>query len=162
MQYVIKRATTGPQLAGDWDSPPWRDANIADVNLFHANSSTHRPATQAKVLYDDSGLYVCFRVRDRYVICTRREHQTLTSKDSCSEAYFQPFSDLGYFNFEMNCCGALLLFYVTDPTRTAQGTFRQKEVVSKSLVDTMQIYHSMPKSIEKEISGPVAWTVEYF
>jgi hypothetical protein len=162
MQYVIKRAKARPQLTGAWDLPAWRDANVAEINSFHSKSGGHHPRADAKVLYDDDGLYVIFRVQDRYVLCTRTEHQTLTSKDSCVEVYFQPFPDRGYFNFEMNCGGALLLFYVTDPMRIAQGTFRQKEVVPKSLIETMRIFHSMPNAVEKEIPDPVTWTIEYF
>jgi len=114
------------------------------------------------VLYDEAGLYVIFRAQDRYVICTRTEHQTLTSKDNCVEVYFQPFPDRGYLNFEMNCGGALLLFFITDPTRVEQGIFRRKEIVPKSLIDTMQIYHSLPSYIPIEITEPLTWTVEYF
>src|SRR5439155_5584819 len=136
--------------------------DIAKINSFLPESSDHHPNTCAKVLYDDAGLYVLFRAEDRYVICTRSEHQTLTSRDSCVEVYFQPLPDRGYLNFEMNCGGALLLFYVTDPTRVEQGIFKKKEIVPKTLIDTMRIYHSLPKSIAREINEPVTWTLEYF
>lgn len=163
-EYLIRRATAKPPLTGDFDAPQWRHADVADVTSFHPRSSAdHRPRTEAKILHDDDGLYVIFRVHDRYVVCTRRENQTLTSNDSCVEVYFEPFpGKKGYFNFEMNCGGALLLFYVIDPTRCSPGIFRHKHIVPQSLIDTMRIYHSMPKTLEKEIAEPVEWTVEYF
>src|SRR4051812_22438984 len=163
MEYLIKRATTRPELRGEWESPAWRDANIARVDRFHLASSDHHPRTEAKVLYDDAGLYVHFRVFDRYVVCRRTQNQTLTSKDSCVEVYFEPFGpEKGYFNFEMNCGGALLLFYITDPTRDEATIFREKMEVPQSLIDTMRIYHSMPRQVPAEIAEPIEWRVEYF
>src|SRR4051812_11542261 len=163
MEYLIKRASTRPEPRGNWDSPAWRDASVASVDHFHPASSDHHPRTDAKVLYDDTGLHVLFRVFDRYVICRRSENQTLTSKDSCVEVYFEPFpGDKGYFNFEMNCGGALLLFYVTDPTRDEATIFKQRQIVPQALIDTMRIYHSMPKQVPAEIVEPIEWRVEYF
>src|SRR5206468_13091489 len=134
-----------PELQGNWNGPAWRDAGIADVASFHPASSDHRPKTEAKILHDDDGLYVHFRVQDRYVVCTRTENQSLTSKDSCVEVYFQPFPDKGYLNFEMNCGGTLLLFYVTDHARDPATIFREKVEVPQSLIDTMRIDHSLPR-----------------
>jgi hypothetical protein len=162
MQYVIRRATSRPELDGQWDGPAWRHADVARVDRFHRASSDHRPRTDAKVLYDDDGLYVQFHVSDRYVICTRTQNQSLTSRDSCVELYFQPFPDKGYLNFEMNCGGTLLLYYVTDATRAESTIFRERVVVPQSLIDTMRIYHSLPKQVPTEIVEPVEWTVEYF
>jgi hypothetical protein len=174
MQYVIHRATATPELQGLWDGPAWREAAVAEISSFHPASSDHRPVTEAKVLHDDAGLYVHFRCIDRYVICRKTRHQTITSRDSCVEVYFEPAPGKGYLNFEMNCGGALLLFYITDPTRAhslgkpvddsafADGIFKQKVVVPQSLIDTMRIYHSMPRETRVEITEPVIWNVEYF
>ena len=164
MEYLVRRARQQkPELQGNWNGPAWRDAEIADVTSFHPASSDHRPRTEAKMLHDDEGLYVHFRVQDRYVVCTRTENQSLTSKDSCVEVYLQPGPDTrGYFNFEMNCGGALLLFYILDPIRSDPGIFKHKFIVAQSLIDTMRIYHSLPRTLEKEITEPVEWSVEYF
>src|SRR2546423_3147791 len=138
MHYQIRPALERPKLDGNFDGPGWRNAQIAKIDQFHVASSEHRPATEAKIVYDDAGLYVVFRVRDRYVTCTRTQNQELTSKDSCVEVYFQPSDDpsAGYLNFEMNCGGTLLLFWITDPTRCDPGIFKAKELVPQSLIDT--------------------------
>ena len=163
MEYLVRRAVRTPELQGLWDGPAWRDAAVADVNSFHPASSDHRPVTRTKILHDDAGLYVIFRVRDRYVVCTRDQNQSLTSKDSCVEVYFEPKpGEEGYLNFEMNCGGGLLLFYITDPTRDADTIFKEKVVVPQSQIDKMRIYHSLPKTLPAEITEPVDWTVEYF
>lgn len=162
MEYTIRRARSRPGLDGDWDDAAWRHADVACVESFHSASSVHRPQTESKILYDDAGLYVAFRVRDRYVRCTRTEHQSITSKDSCVELYLQPKPGAGYLNFEMNCGGTMLLFYVTDPTRCDQGIFKGKQVVPRSLLQSVQIHHSLPKVLPVEIAEPVDWTVQYF
>lgn len=162
MEYLVQRAIKKPQLNGHWDDPAWTHAAVAHIDNFHPASSEHHPRTQAKIIYDDERLYVIFRVQDRYVICTRTENQSLTSKDSCVEIYFEPVPGQGYFNFEMNCGGALLLFYVTDPTRCAVGIFKEKQILPHSLIDTIGIFHSMPRTIPVEIKEPIEWTVEFF
>lgn len=152
-----------PQLQGLWDSPAWEHAETAEIASFHPESTSHHPRAQAKMLYNERGLYVHFRVDDRYVVCTRDQHQSLTSKDSCVEVYLQPpDAARGYLNFEMNCGGALLLFHITDPTRDERTIFRQKTVVPQSLIDTMRFYHSLPKTLPAEIAEPITWRVEYF
>ena len=91
MHYEIRRARVTPEFRGDWDGPAWRDAQVASINFFLPESSDHHPRAEAKVVYDDSGLYVHFRVFDRYVVCKRVYHQEITAKDSCVEVYFEPF-----------------------------------------------------------------------
>jgi len=165
MQYIIKKAITSPELQGLWSGPAWKDANIATINHFLPESSNHHPRTEAKVLYDRDGLYVLFRAMDQYVICTRDVNQQITSKDSCVEVYFQPFpqrSDIGYLNFEMNCGGTILLYYITDPIRCEETIFKERTIVPQHLIDTMKIYHSLPKTVPVEIKDPIEWTVEYF
>src|SRR5579862_5652933 len=113
MQYLVRRAPLPPLEDDRWDGPAWKHADLIPITHFHAKSSAHRPAVQAKVLYDDAGIYLTFHVRDQYVICKRTEPQSPVCKDSCVEAFLQPKPDKGYFNFEVNCGGTILLYYVT-------------------------------------------------
>jgi hypothetical protein len=163
MEYLIRRAPAKPELRGLWDGPAWRNADVAEIASFHPQSSPdHHPVTQVKMLHDADGLYALFRVRDRYVVAAQTENQSLTCKDSCVEVYLQPFPNKGYLNFEMNCGGTLLLFYVIDATRSPAGIFRHKLIVPQSLIDTMRIYHSLPETLSGEIKEPTEWSVEFF
>ena len=115
MKYTIKRATTPPRLDADWNAVPWRDAEALEVANFSPKSSDHRPRTRAKLLYDDDGVSVKFVVDDRYVRAANIGFQAAVCNDSCVEWFAQP--DVGltkgaYLNFEMNCGGSLLLFYI--------------------------------------------------
>jgi len=161
MQYNVIRAAITPEFQGLWDGPAWNRAGVATISHFHEKSSSHHPQAQAKLMYDDRGIYVMFRVRDRYVVCRHTEPQSPVCKDSCVEAFLQTKPGAGYFNFELNCGGAMLLYYVTDATRINGGIKGYREVES-SLLKTIRIYHSMPSKLDKELEGPVDWTVEYF
>ena len=115
LSYEIKRAASRPPLDGNWGAPAWQEANEARVALFHANSSDHRPDVRVRVLYDDDALHVGFRVEDRYVQVINTEYQSSVCRDSCAEFFVQPANASGYFNFEINGGGTMLLYYVTDP-----------------------------------------------
>jgi len=161
MEYTVRRARQTPQLDGDFDGPGWRDANVVNVDRFRPESSDHRPATRAKMLHDDAGIYLAYHVSDRYVVCRHTRPQEMVCNDSCVEAFLQPRSDRGYFNFELNCGGTMLLYCVADATRTPKG-LAAAEPVDAELMRRIRIYHSMPASVPEEIDRPIEWTVQYF
>jgi hypothetical protein len=156
MEYLVRRAHVTPELQGNWDGAAWRDADVAPITHFHAKSSAHRPAAQAKMLFDDRGLYLMFHVHDRYVLCRRTRPQESVCKDSCVEAFLQPRGESGYFNFEVNCGGTILLYYIHD------FNTRQHRELAPELIEKIRIYHSMPAVVPVEIEQPTQWTVEYF
>jgi hypothetical protein len=159
MQYVVKRTVIAPAPRDEWASQRWAAANTLEVNQFHPRSSDHRPRTQAKLLHDDAHLYVLFRVQDRYVRCVHTTYQSFVSRDSCVEFFLQPDPERGYFNFEVNCGGTMLLYYIEDPTRTETALFRKYTPVPKELAETVRIWHSVPTRVDPEISKPVDWTL---
>jgi hypothetical protein len=160
MEYLIRKAQQRPGLDGDWDGPAWQVAETAVVENFLPKSSNHHPHTQARVLYDEAGLYVIFRVDDRYVRCLATGLQQRVCDDSCVEFFVEPKPRLGYFNFEMNCGGALLTHHITYEPSPESGdktfTFVDMEWMKK-----VKRYHSMREVIEPEITDPVTWIVEF-
>lgn len=160
MKYCMHKTETKPSLAGEWDSAIWRQAETLQVAHFHRRSSGHHPQTQAKVLHDDDNLYVLFRVDDQYVRAAHTGYQELVCQDSCVEFFAQPDPRKGYFNFEINCIGAMLLYYIEDPTRTAGGVEKYTPV-PQDLAQTMTMFHSIPEKIEGEITTPIIWRLEY-
>ncbi len=160
--YVIRRAPTAPLLQGRWDEPAWRGANVLAVDCFAVGrGSDHRPRTRAKLTYTAEGLLVFFRVADRYVVSTRTNFQDAVYKDACVECFVQPKPDKGYFNFEMNAGGTLLLTYIEDPTRTPDG-FKKFSRLPAAADARVPRYHSLPRVVAPEAAGPVDWCVEYF
>jgi hypothetical protein len=159
--YTVKKAVLRPEGKGLWDGPAWRQADTLDIAHFHPQSSAHRPKVQARILYDDAGLYVIFDVQDRYVVCTHTEYQSSVCRDSCAEFFVQPAAGKGYFNFEINCGGALLLTYITTPNPES-GEHRQTTDIPWELGKQVRIFHSLPEKVEPECGDATEWRIEYF
>jgi hypothetical protein len=141
-----------------WDSPGWQAAEEARIDHFHAASSTHRPLVRAKLMYDAANLYLRFRVEDRYVVAKHTEFQDPVWRDSCVEFFAQPRESGGYFNFEINCGGAWLSYYIEDPTRTADG-FAKFTRLSGEHGRQIRISHSLPSLVVPEREEPVEWHI---
>lgn len=165
-QYLICRAKAAPTLNGDWDSPAWAQSDVLEVKHFHSAGSAHRPRVQARMLYDAAGLYGMFRVEDRYVVCTHTGYMTHVYKDSCVEFFVRPRQDMGYLNFEMNCGGGLLLYYIADWTPKQNPDDPEDEFASfikvpAEIGSQVRLHHSMPSRVYPEIEEPVAWRVQF-
>jgi hypothetical protein len=158
MSYTIRRADTPPALNADWDSPAWRQAETAAITHFHPRSSNHRPDVRARVLYDEAGLYVMFRAEDRYVLARHTDYQDPVATDSCVEFFVQPDPNQGYFNFEVNAIGTMLLYYITEPEKMLDGGVP----VPSDLAETIRVHTSLDGPITDEITEPVIYTVAYF
>ncbi len=156
MKYKICKAVCRVDLAADWDSDCWQGAEKVKINQFRRESSSHRPLVQAKVIYDHLGFYVHFRVADRYVLARQKGYNVPVCRDSCVEFFFQPFGQGGYFNFELNCSGSILCYYITDHSRTRSGFARYEKLTDDDLRQ-IGIYHTLPKEIHDEIGNSIQW-----
>jgi hypothetical protein len=155
--YTVHRAVSVPELEGKWDGPAWKEADTFAVQHFHPQSSGHRPKVQGKMLFTDKGVYVIFKVEDRYVVSTYSTYQDPVCRDSCVEFFVQPKAKRGYFNFEINCGGTLLLQF---HERNEKGE-DVPIVVPQEEAQGIKIYHSMPEKVSPEIAEDVVWYVEY-
>ena len=160
MHYTVRYATVQPGLRGDWNETAWDHANTLEIANFRPESSDHRPRTQARLLYDERGLYGIFKVEDRYVRCVHTGYMAPTYLDSCVELFLQPKADKGYLNFEFSCGGSLLCFHMVDPTRIPGG-FRDYTPLTEADLEQVAIYHSLPSLVEPEITEPIEWCLEY-
>jgi len=159
--YTIHRAALPPEFKGLWDGPAWKPAPVATLADFRPESSGHRPLAQVKLLYDWTGLYGLFRVRDKYVRSVRTRLQAEVYKDSCVEFFVQPLPAGGYFNFEFNCGGAMRAAYIRDHRRTRKG-FSDYAPLASNLCRQVRIYHSMPETVEPEVMQEILWYLEFF
>ncbi len=166
-EYTVRRATATPALDGKWDGPAWRKADTLAITHFLPRStedlpdSGHRPVAKARVLYDDAGLYVHFRVEDQYVRSIATEYRGKVWEDAAVEFFVQPKLHRGYFNFEINCGGTLLLSYHEDPMWKGP-VLHKPGAVPWEIASQVRIHHSMPPVVDPEIAEPVTWNVEYF
>lgn len=153
-----------PSLAAPLQDSVWKSADVAEVDQFHADSSKHRPSTLVRAMYDDDGLYVRFEVADKYVRALSKSPQDLVSRDSCVECFIQP-PEAGYFNFEINCGGTMLLYYIEDASRPvpANGApFTRYTPLPSNHLRLVKIEHTLPKIVDPEIKTRVEWSLSFF
>ncbi len=161
MNYIVSKANLRPELTGEWDSPAWQQAQIADIANFRPESSTHHPVVKVKLLHADDGVFGIFKVQDCYVRAVRTNFQDSVCRDSCVEFFVKPKQDQGYFNFEFNCGGTFLSSYITDHTRTPNG-FAKYTMLTPEQGQMISVFHSLPATVEPEITEPTEWTLEFF
>lgn len=162
-RYLVRGAGTLPKPSAAWGDPAWSRAETLTIARFsprgtRSRGSDHRPATQARLLHDSQALGLIFRVEDRYVLARHTEYQSPTHKDSCVEFFVQPRLDRGYFNFEFNAIGTLLLWYIEKPRRP-DGTFEKYTEVPEGIARNIEVYASLKQPIREEAPGPLVWTL---
>lgn len=145
-------------MMADWRNPRWAEVEPIEIRHFHAASGSHRPIARAKLLYDERNLYLRFNVEDRYVVSTQMKYQEAVYRDSCVEFFVQPLQSGGYFNFEINCGGTLLLYYIEDPARV-DGGFAKFTPVAIEHGRRVRITHSAPAIVHPETPEPLQWQI---
>jgi hypothetical protein len=144
-------------LSIDWDSLCWRDAPIAEINLFHPDSSDHRPQTQVKIQYNNQGIYLLYKVKDRYVRSIYTDYNSKVNEDSCVEWFIQPPKSEGYYNFELNAGGTLHVNYIVDPERDSEGQRKDIRSIPEQHSKQIEVLSSLPKAIDPEIKEEITW-----
>jgi hypothetical protein len=158
-QYSIYPAPA--TLVQSWkDASAWREfSSWVSVDQFHPAGSDHRPRTQAGMVYTADGLLARFEVADRFVKSLATNYQDMVCFDSCVELFLQPKPTSGYFNFEVNCGGTMLLYYIEDATRLDTGGLRKYRPVAIEDAAKVEIATTMPRTVPVEITEPVEWSL---
>lgn len=143
-------------IDANWDKPVWKKIKPIRIENRMGEEPRFRPVTEAKVLYDAANVYVIFRVHDKFVKSTVTTYNGHVSGDSCVEFFFSPNSaEPGhYFNLEVNAGGTPLIFFITNPRK-------EFTKLPDSLIDQIEIAHSLPNVVNPEIIEEVTWTIEY-
>lgn len=153
MRYTVKRVAPASMASVAFES-----AEKGRVAQVRPESSDHRPETDFRVVHDDERLYVRFDVRDHYVRSVQTAYQAPVCTDSCVEFFVRPRPDKGYFNFEVNAGGTLLLYYIEDAARV-KGGFRKFVKVPEEWGRQVEIRSSLPRVVDPERVGPLTWRV---
>lgn len=162
MQYTIIRKQAQPSATENWDGQYWSDVPVIAVDNFFESSadSGHRPDVTVKAVHTGQDMHIFFRVKDQYVRCVHTEFQGNVCRDSCVEFFVQPAPGPAYFNFEINCGGTLLLYFIEDHTITDDG-FAKFTPVDAQDAKMVEIHASMPTVVDPEITEPTEWTIKF-
>jgi Carbohydrate-binding family 9 len=154
--YLVKKLHAPFCIDANWDKSVWQDADVLSIGNTMGDLPGFIPDTRARIMYDDSHLYVIFRVADRYVKAINTKPNGPVWEDSCVELFFAPDSGrvLEYFNLEVNCGGTPLMRYTRTP-RKDYNTLTEKELSS------IEIAASMPAVVYPELVEDTVWTLAY-
>lgn len=154
--YKVEKIKKSIAIDANWNKSQWKKIKPIEIKQYMGNVSAFQPEVKAKMVYDDANLYVIFQVKDRFVKSVTTEYNGPVSNDSCVEFFFAPDSDfpLKYFNLEINAGGTPLMFYITKP-------MSELKKLTADELKQIQIAHSLPATVDPEITEPVTWTIEY-
>lgn len=154
--YNVSKLKGAITIDANWNKAQWENVQPVDVTHYMGKISAFQPRVQAKMIYDESNVYVIFKVEDRFVKSIVTEYNGPVSTDSCVEFFFSPDTEapLNYFNLEVNAGGTPLMFYIVK----AMPDYKKLE---PSELKQIEIAHSLPEKIDPEITDPVTWTIEY-
>ena len=145
-KYKVQKISKQPEINAVWDKMPWSGIEPIQIKLFMGDKPEHFPFTQAKVAYDNTAIYVIFRVEDKYVKAVAGKNQGPVYLDSCVEFFFSPEDGIkeGYFNLEMNCGGTMLFHHQMEP-RTKQT------LLSEQHIQQVEVATTLPEIVDPEI-----------
>jgi hypothetical protein len=143
-------------IDGNWNKPEWMNVKALEIKNMMGNKPLFTPSVQAKMMYDDSSLYVIFNVNDRYVRCLVTEINGPVYEEPAVEFFFSPDPDYSdrYFNLEINCGGTPLMHF-NDYAKKGNRPLEADDIRK------IEIEHSLPEVVDPEITEPVNWTLEY-
>lgn len=141
---------------GEWDDEVWGLQPAAIVShILPQTTSPSPPTVHTKLLYNDLGLLVFFRVQGEHGVLRRfTNYQEPVYKDSCVEFFVQPDRKAGYFNFEMNGLGTLLLSYIE-----MENGEKKTTPIPPALGSLVQV---LDKGIATNWDQSCDWHVQYF
>ncbi len=151
--YKVMHTGTPVKIDGVWDKAQWASVPEISVKNFMGKIPEYKPDVQIKIQYDESNIFVIFKVRDKFISSLVQEPNGPVSRDACVEFFFSPEvnTPLNYFNFETNAGGTKLMSYHGEITKRV-------EVVD---LEEIVLAHSLPDVISPPIMKETEWTLEY-
>jgi len=109
-EYVCKRTTEKIVIDGILDEADWQAAASAGDFVFPWWTGGEKEQTEAKLMWDDTYLYLSFRCDDKHIWADHYNTNEATYNDDCVELFWNPSPDKqdNYYQFEINCIGNLL------------------------------------------------------
>jgi putative heme-binding domain-containing protein len=108
--YRIQRATSPIVIDARLDETAWRDAPPTSPFIFNWYVAGEQEPTEAKLLWDDTNLYVSWRALDKHISAYVTEPNGPVSRDDCVEIFISPnpAKVTNYYTFEINAIGTML------------------------------------------------------
>lgn len=156
--YDCYRATTPIRIDGNLNDPAWRAApwttNFVDIQ--GSSQPLPRFRTRAKLLWDDTYLYVAAELQEPDVKATFTQHDSpIYRQDNNFEVFLKPFADsTGYFEFEINALNTSWDLYMNQPYNKGGKADSSWEI--PGLKTAIAVHGTLNRSTDKDRG----WTVE--
>lgn len=112
--YEVARTAAPIHVDGKLDEPVWAEAAVADF-VSNADGSAAPVKTEARLLYDDTYLYVSFRCADENAWATMKRRDAHLWEEEVAEIFLQPDpAKPSYIELEVNPLGTMLDIYLLD------------------------------------------------
>jgi len=112
-EYSVKRTTEKIVIDGILDEADWEVAQSVGDFTFPWWEEGEKEQTEAKLLWDDTFLYISYKCADKHIWAEHFDTNSTTYKDDCVELFWNPNPEAQdwYNMFEINCIGNLLSVY---------------------------------------------------
>jgi hypothetical protein len=111
-EYSVKRTTEKIVIDGILDESDWERAESVGDFIFPWWESGEKEQTEVKILWDDTFLYISYKVDDKHIWAEHYDTNATTYKDDCVELFWNPDPRQEKYNmFEINAIGNLLSVY---------------------------------------------------
>jgi hypothetical protein len=105
---AVPRASRAPALDGRPDEAVWQRAGRTERFVDTMDGSESAPETWARLLWDDTSLYIAFEVGDDHLRCTFEGHDAHLWEQDAVEVMIDPEGDgdgLNYFELQLSPTG---------------------------------------------------------
>lgn len=144
----------GKLSAEEWDAVPWT-SDFVDIE------GDKRPLpefqTQAKMTYDDQGLYIGVWMEEPHVWATITEHDAVIYQDNDFEIFLNPTNDThDYLEYEVNALGTEWDLYLSRPYRDNPVVMNNWEFAGMKSAIHVDGTLNNPEDTDK------SWSAEFF
>jgi len=155
--YDCYRTPTPIRIDGKLDDPAWQSAAWTTDFLDIQGSSKPHPRfrTRAKLLWDDTYLYIAAEIEEPDVKATLTQHDSVIFRDNDFELFLKPIpTATGYFEFEINARNTSWDLYLNKPYRAGGKPDNSWDI--PGLKTAVAVQGTLNKSTDKDRG----WTVE--
>jgi hypothetical protein len=155
--YTCRRAASPIRIDGRLDDAAWAKASwtASFVDIEGAKRAKPRFRTRAKMLWDDTYLYIAAELEEPDVRATLTEHDSVIFHDNDFEVFLNPSGDgRNYFEFEINALNTSWDLFLPKPYREGGKADNSWEI--PGLLTAISIQGTLNNPADRDRG----WTVE--
>jgi hypothetical protein len=155
--YVCRKAVAAPRVDGLLDDAAWKLARWTGDFVDIEGSKRPRPRfrTRAKMLWDDTYLYVAAEMEEPHVWATLTEHDSVIFRDNDFEVFIDPDGDNHqYYEIEVNALATEWDLLLVKPYKDGGPAVNGWEIPGLKVATHVQGTLNNPNDVDR------GWTIE--